>query len=138
MPDPASGRLYDVEISLPSDYDRDASTHYPVIYLADGGRETRPVTCQIRELYKNGTLAQEPIIVGLSYAKGESLVASRKRDYTPAPRKPGDTAYGGAQAYQHYLRQTVIPMSRASIVPIPTGASMWDIRMGGFLARISC
>lgn len=109
VPDPVSGRSYDVEISLPAGYDRETTTRYPVVYLADGGRGTRPVACQIKALRENGTLVEEPIIVGLSYAKGESLEVSRRRDYTPVPRRPGDTAYGGAAAYQHYLRRTVIP-----------------------------
>lgn len=109
VPDPVSRRNYDVEISLPSGYHREASTRYPIIYLADGGRGTRPVACQIKALREKGALSEEPIIVGLSYAKGENLEVSRKRDYTPVPRRPGDTAYGGAPAYQHYLHHTVIP-----------------------------
>ncbi|GGA94896.1 esterase [Brucella endophytica] len=109
VPDPISGRSYNVEISLPASYAPNASARYPIIYLADGDRGTRPVACQIKALYEKGDLAEEPILVGLSYAKGESLEVSRKRDYTPVPRKPGDTAYGGAEAYQRYLRLTVIP-----------------------------
>lgn len=109
VPDPVSGRSYDVEISLPAGYEGNASTSYPVLYLADGGRGTRPVTCQIKALREKGSLAEGPIIVGLSYARGESLEASRNRDYTPVARSPGDTAYGGAEAYQRYLRQTVLP-----------------------------
>ncbi len=109
VPDPVSGRSYDVEISLPSGYDGAASTSYPVLYLADGGRGTRPVTCQIKALREKGDLAEEPIIVGLSYARGENLETSRNRDYTPVPRTPGDTAYGGAAAYQLYIRQIVLP-----------------------------
>ncbi|KXF77519.1 hypothetical protein ATN84_09115 [Paramesorhizobium deserti] len=137
VPDPVSGRSYNVEISLPSGYDHDASTRYPIIYLADGDRGTRPVACQIRELYEKGTLAEEPVLVGLSYAKGENLDVSRKRDYTPVPRKPGDTAYGGAEAYQRYLRRTVIPFVESRYRANPDRRIYLGHSYGGLLgARI--
>ncbi len=109
VPDPVSKRNYNVTISLPSSYDPDTSTRYPIVYLADGDRGIRPVACQIKALREKGALSEEPIIVGLSYAMGENMNVSRKRDYTPVPRKHGDTAYGGAMAYQRYLHRTVIP-----------------------------
>lgn len=133
VPDPVSGRSYDVEISLPPDYDADTSRRHPVLYLADGGRATRPLTCLVKALYSKGELTEEPIIVGLSYAKGETLEVSRKRDYTPVPLKPGDTAYGGGQAYQLYLRATVISHVESLYRVDPGQRLYWGHSYGGLL-----
>lgn len=136
VPDPVSGRSYNVEISLPSGCDRDASTRYPIIYLTDGDRGTRPVACQIKALYDKGALAEEPILVGLSYAKGENLDVSRKHDYTPVPRKPG--AYGAAEAYQQYLRRTVVPFVEGRYRANPGRRVYLGHSYGGFWAPAFC
>ncbi|MGN8116251.1 alpha/beta hydrolase [Labrys sp. 22185] len=133
VPDPVSGRSYDVEISLPADYDTDTAKRHPVLYLADGGRAIRPLTCLVKALYGKGELMEEPIIVGLSYARGETLEVSRKRDYTPVPLKPGDTAYGGGQAYQLYLRATVIPHVESLYRVDPGQRLYWGHSYGGLL-----
>lgn len=133
VPDPVSGRSYDIEVSLPPGYDADASKRHPVLYLADGGRAIRPLACLVKALYGKGELMEEPIIVGLSYAKGESLEASRKRDYTPVPLKPGDTAYGGGRAYQRYLRATVIPQVESLYRVDPAQRLYWGHSYGGLL-----
>ena len=133
VPDPVSGRSYDIEVSLPSGYDAAAAKLYPVLYLADGGRAVRPLACEVRALYGEGSLREDPIIVGLSYAKGENLEVSRKRDYTPVALKPGDTAYGGASAYQLYLRQTVIPYVERQYRADPGRRLYWGHSYGGLL-----
>nr|WP_145994341.1 alpha/beta hydrolase-fold protein [Mesorhizobium loti] len=133
VPDPTSGRSYDIQVSLPSDYDADTSKHRPVLYLADGGRAMPRLPCLVKALYSQGSLEQEPIIVGLSYGEGENLEASRKRDYTPVPLKPGDTAYGGAQAYQRYLGQTVIPYVESHYRVDPGRRLYWGHSYGGLL-----
>ncbi|WP_448952896.1 alpha/beta hydrolase [Labrys neptuniae] len=133
LPDPVSGRSYDIEVSLPSGYDAAGSKRFPVLFLADGGRGMRHRTCQVKTLHDEGSLAEEPIIIGLSYAKGEDLQVSRKRDYTPVPLKPGDTTYGSAAAYQTYLAKTVIPYVEDHYRADASRRLYWGHSYGGLL-----
>ncbi|MFT3834137.1 MAG: alpha/beta hydrolase-fold protein [Micropruina sp.] len=107
LPDPVSGRRYEIYISLPPDYEMNPKGTYPLVILADGGRAFPKLACEARELAARGSIEQA-VVVGLSYALGEDLQNSRRRDYTPTPLKGSGKAYGGAAAYQRYLRNTVI------------------------------
>ncbi|MGJ4856279.1 alpha/beta hydrolase [Labrys sp. La1] len=144
--DPVSGRSYDVEVTLPSDYQANPAKRYPVLYYADGGHLAASATCLskeprrqealrlVRKLHRDGKLAEEPILVGLSYAKGEGFAVSRARDYTPVADKPG---YGGAGAFQAYLGKTVMPVIEGLYRTDPRRRLFWGHSYGGLLgARI--
>ncbi|WP_454814325.1 alpha/beta hydrolase [Labrys neptuniae] len=144
--DPVSGRSYDVEVTLPSDYQANPAKRYPVLYYADGGHLAASATCLskeprrqealrlVRKLHRDGKLAEEPILVGLSYAKGEGFAVSRARDYTPVADKPG---YGGAGAFQAYLGKTVMPVIEGLYRIDPRRRLFWGHSYGGLLgARI--
>ncbi|MGQ2974920.1 MAG: alpha/beta hydrolase [Sphingopyxis sp.] len=113
VPDPVSGRGYQVFVSLPSSYAKDPQRAYPVLYVTDADYAF-PVVRQIaRRLNVEGPKVQEFILVGLSYAKGDDPVRSRRRDYTPTAEgpsdAPADAVHGGGAAYQTYLRDQVLP-----------------------------
>ncbi|WP_161991808.1 alpha/beta hydrolase [Agrobacterium tumefaciens] len=107
LPDPASGRRYEIYISLPADYSQRPERNYPLLVIADGGRAFPKLSCDARLLAENSQV-DEAVVIGLSYALGEALEDSRRRDYTPV-RLPGSgRIYGGAAAYQNYLRDVVL------------------------------
>lgn len=113
VPDPASGRDYQVFVSVPPSYAKESQRTYPVLYVTDADYAF-PVVRQIaRRLNVEGPKVQDFILVGLSYAKGDDPVQSRRRDYTPTARgpsdAPADTVHGGGGAYQRYLRDHVLP-----------------------------
>ncbi len=113
VPDPVSGRDYQVFVSLPSSYAREPKRAYPVLYVTDADYAF-PVVRQIaRRLNVEGPKVQDFILIGLSYAKGDDPVQSRRRDYTPTDAGPGDApagaVHGGGAAYQTYLRDQVLP-----------------------------
>jgi len=93
VPDPVSGRDYEVFVSLPASYETSPGRRYPVLYVTDADYAF-PIIRQIaRRVNLDGPVIEEFILVGLSYARGDNPVASRNRDYTP-------TSYGallGAQ-----------------------------------------
>lgn len=142
VPDPVSGRSYDIEVTLPSDYEAEPARHYPVLYYADGGHLAGSATClakepqrlkalkSVKRLRREGKLQQEPILIGLSYAKGEGFATSRGRDYTPVAAKPG---YGGAEAYRRYLAETVIPHVESLYRIDPARRLFWGHSYGGLL-----
>ncbi|OAM62018.1 hypothetical protein A8L48_06285 [Rhizobium rhizogenes] len=107
LPDPASGRRYEIYISLPADYSERPERNYPLLVIADGGRAFPKLSCDARLLAENRQV-EEAVVVGLSYALGEALEDSRRRDYTPVTLPGSGRIYGGATAYQNYLRDVVL------------------------------
>jgi predicted alpha/beta superfamily hydrolase len=113
VPDPVSKRGYQVFVSLPPSYEKMPRRRYPVLYVTDADYAF-PIMRQIsRRLNVEGPQVEEFILVGLSYAKGEAGMESRRRDYTPTPNgstnAPAGAVHGQGARYQTYLRDQVKP-----------------------------
>lgn len=113
VPDPQSGRLYEVFVSLPASYAHEPERRYPVLYVVDADYGFPLIRSIARRINLDGPVTEEFILVGLSYAKGEDGMTSRRRDYTPtisggdgAPKK---AMHGQGAQYQRYLRDQVLP-----------------------------
>lgn len=112
VPDPLSGRNYQVFVALPPSYAKDPERRYPVLYVTDADYAF-PIVRQIaRRLNLDRPQIDEFILVGLSYAVGEAGMSSR-RDYTPTAAGSHDSGpdavHGQGKAYQTYLRDQVFP-----------------------------
>lgn len=106
----ALSRDYQIYVALPDSY-RKSGKRYPVLFVVDADYSFAIVRNIAQRLSKHAGM-EEVIVVGLSYAKGDSGVYSRRRDYTPtvprnndyrsdmAGRKP---AFGEATAYAKFL-----------------------------------
>jgi predicted alpha/beta superfamily hydrolase len=110
-------RDYQVFVALPESY-RSSSRPYPVLFVTDASYGFPITRSIVQRLAKHAGL-EEAIVVGLSYAKGDSAVYSRRRDYTPSkPRARGymsDTpgralAFGEAPAYGGFITEDVFPL----------------------------
>ena len=113
VPDPISSRTYQTFVALPPSYGEQPGRRYPVLYVTDADYAF-PVIRQIgRRLNVERPNVEEFILVGLSYAKGEGGMQSRRRDYTPTPNGPNtaptDAEHGKAAAYAAYVRDQVLP-----------------------------
>ena len=113
VPDPQSGRHYEVFVSLPASYAREPERRYPVLYIADADYGFPVIRNITRRINLDGPVTEEFILVGLSYAKGEDGMSSRRRDYTPTIRggggAPSQAVHGQGASYQRYLRDQVLP-----------------------------
>lgn len=111
--DPASGRTYQLFIDLPKSYQDDSSRHYPVVYVTDVDFGFPMLRLIGRRINLVKPRVEEFILVGLSYAKGESGQQSRRRDYTLSANGPSDAppgeVHGGGAAYRDYLKSEVMP-----------------------------
>lgn len=108
-------RDYQLYISLPKSY---AASHktYPVVFVTDAPYAfpvTRAIAARVIGHSKD---LPEFILVGLSYAKGDTAEYSRRRDYTPSVNggkgltsdMPGrEPAFGEAEAYREFLADEV-------------------------------
>ena len=117
VPADAVHRNYQVWVDLPASY-ADSTKKYPVVFVVDADYSF-PLVHSIRNrLGAKGQNIEEFILVGLSYAVGDSPTESRSRDYTPTdalqhPHRPdqyGATHYGEAAAYRDYIESQVFPL----------------------------
>lgn len=109
VPDPVSGRIYQIYVSLPANYDPAAARRYPVLYATDADYAFPVVRALSRRVGDRGDGLEDFILVGLSYAQGDDAVASRNRDYTPTARPGSQGLHGEAEAYRVYIRDHVFP-----------------------------
>lgn len=114
-------RDYQLYVALPDSYNVRQQRRYPVVFVADANYGF-PVVRNIAQRLNKHAGMEEVIVVGLSYAKGDTPVYSRRRDYTPAvPRNldyrsdmPGRSpAFGEAEAYGRFMAAEVFPMIAA-------------------------
>ncbi|MBX9575642.1 MAG: prolyl oligopeptidase family serine peptidase [Caulobacteraceae bacterium] len=137
VPDPRSGRAYQVFVQLPASYEASPDRRYPVVYVTDADYAF-PVIRQIsRRVNLNGPVIEEFILVGLSYARGEDGVVSRNRDYTPTangPRRSRAMVHGGGADYQAYLKSQVLPYVDERFRTDPSRRILLGHSYGGLLA----
>jgi predicted alpha/beta superfamily hydrolase len=110
-------RDYQVFVSLPASYEKSGRS-YPVVFVTDANYAF-PVTRAIAARAGNhGKEIEEFILVGLSYARGDTPTYSRRRDYTPAPTAdrsvtsdmPGrEPKFGEAEGYRRFITEEVFP-----------------------------
>ena len=113
-------RDYQVMVALPDSY-RTSNRRYPVLFVTDANYAFPLVRSIVQRLARHAGM-EEAIVVGLSYARGDSGVYSRRRDYTPSvPRggaytsdMPGRApAFGEARAYGRFVADEVFPFVAA-------------------------
>lgn len=114
------GRTYRIFVSLPSDYRENEAHRYPVLFITDTTYAFPLVRNIGRMVGDKGNGLEEFILIGLSYASGDTSQYSRRRDYTPTPRGPRSAItsdmpglpvlHGEAEAYRLFLRDEVFPV----------------------------
>jgi len=113
VPDPVSGRGYEVFVGLPASYDKEPNRRYPVVYVTDAAYAFPLIGSISRRVGGGGEGLEDFILVGLSYAEGDDPMRSRRRDYTFTPNGPSsspkDHVHGGGAAYADYVRTQVLP-----------------------------
>lgn len=136
VPDPVSGRDYQVFVSLPASYEAEPNRRYPVLYVTDADYSF-PIIRQIaRRVNLEGPVIEEFILVGLSYAEGDSGADSRRRDYTPTangPRRSAGSVHGGGPAYQTYLKTQALPFIEQRFRADPARRILLGHSYGGLL-----
>ena len=113
-------RDYQLLVALPESYGS-SQRRYPVLFVTDANYAF-PVARAIASRLAKHAGMEEVIVVGLSYAKGDTPGYSRRRDYTPStPRSqtytsdmPGRApAFGEAGAYGRFIAAEVFPVIAA-------------------------
>lgn len=111
-------RDYQVFVSLPTSY-KTSTKRYPVVFVVDANYAFPVGRALAARVGAHGTGLEDFILVGLSYAKGDSTEYSRRRDYTPV--QPGHDkyksdmpgrapAFGESEGYRRFIASDVFPL----------------------------
>ena len=121
-----NGTIYNLSVSLPMHFSKSDTTHYPVLYLLDGGLAF-PVAHAARTSLDLSGEMEDVIIVSIEYQWEQSLVpwmTTRWKDYTPSKDekadanpaflkmfdlKAGALASGGGPVFLEVLKNEIIP-----------------------------
>jgi hypothetical protein len=126
----ATGRDYDIQISLPADYGRNAAARYPVLYVLDGQWDFKlMLSIQGGLTYDRWT--PQIIIVGITWAGANANYDSlRAIDLTPAAtsRLPGS---GTAPQFLAFIRDQLIPFVEATYRADPSRRILMGSSFGG-------
>lgn len=109
-------RDYQIFVNLPESYAASNKT-YPVLFVTDANYAFPLIRSINRRVSDGGNNLQEFILIGLSYAKGDSPTTSRNRDYTPTDvilkktngRDQVNGPYGQGAQYQQFVAKEVFP-----------------------------
>jgi predicted alpha/beta superfamily hydrolase len=126
----ATGRDYDIHVSLPADYARNQSTRYPVLYVLDGQWDFKlMLSIQGGLTYDRWT--PQIIIVGITWSGANANYDSlRAMDLTPAatPRLPGS---GAAPQFLAFIRNQLIPFVETTYRADPSRRIVMGSSFGG-------
>jgi predicted alpha/beta superfamily hydrolase len=111
------GRTYQLFVSLPHSYHDDLAHRFPVMFVTDASYAFPLVRNIARMVGDGGKGLEDFVLIGLSYAVGDTPQYSRRRDYTPTPNSedtvsdmPGRAAlHGEAEAYRRFIADEVFP-----------------------------
>jgi len=109
----ATGRNYDIYVSLPSEYAQNPKTKYPILYLLDGQWDFKLLHSIYGGLHYDG-FVPEMIIVGITYSGANPDYNSlRAMDYTPVKDTsiPGS---GDAPKFLTFLKEELMPFIETS------------------------
>lgn len=118
LPSKILGRDYQLYVSLPADYAADPARTYPVLFVTDAPYAFPLIRSIARRVGDHGNGLRDFILVGLSYAKGDTPKFSRNRDYTTTPHGPSNAGsdmpgrapvYGEAEGYRRFIADEVFP-----------------------------
>jgi len=110
-------RDYQLYVGLPDSYRTQPARRYPVLFVTDARYAFPLIRSIARRVGDHGKGLDDFILVGLSYAKGDTPAYSRNRDYTPTD-KGGETVsdmpgrpplYGQAELYRRFIAEEVFP-----------------------------
>jgi predicted alpha/beta superfamily hydrolase len=110
-------RDYQLFVGLPPSYGH-SDRRYPVLFVTDANYAFPLMRSIARRVGNGGQDVEEFILVGLSYAKGDTPEYSRRRDYTPTDNGDEDAVsdmpgrapvYGEADGYRRFIAEEVFP-----------------------------
>jgi hypothetical protein len=109
----STGRGYDLYIHIPSNYDRDTSATYPVLYILDGQWDFKLMDSVLGGLVYD-KVVPEMIMVGITYSgENPDYNSLRAMDLTPTA-VPLPKGSGDGPKFFKFLRTELVPFIEAN------------------------
>ncbi len=123
------GRDFHLFVMLPDGYDQDTERSYPTVYVLDGGA-LYPLLVAYYRYLSFGEEVPDTIIVGISYGSATFEGGNyRSTDYTA--RTDEREYWGGASAFQSFLRDELIPIVEHKYRSRPDRRIIFGQSLGG-------
>ncbi len=123
------GRPLHIFVRLPESYEENASAHYPVIYLLDGGI-TFPMLASYYRYLRFSEEVPDMILVGISYGADNFEDGNyRGSDFT-APAASREH-YGGAAKFQQMFEEELLPLVEGGYRADPGRRIIFGQSLGG-------
>jgi len=107
----STGRGYDLYIHIPSPYEQDKTTKYPVLYVLDGQWDFELADHVVGNLAFDKYMP-DAIIVGITYSgENPDYDALRAMDYSPTPVKELKGS-GDGPKFLKFLKTELIPFEK--------------------------
>ena len=121
-------RAYHLYVRLPDEYAL-TDSRYPVVYVLDGG-SLFPLFASYAGYLEFGKEMPDSIIVGISYGARDFAGGNfRSTDYTAPSAERGH--YGGAEKFQAFLKQELIPFIESEYPADPARRVIFGQSIGG-------
>ena len=126
----ATGRDYDIQISLPADYARNSNARYPVLYILDGQWDFKlMLSVQGGLVYDRWT--PQIIIVGITWSGANANYDSlRAMDLTPAATRRLSGS-GTAPQFLTFIKDQLIPFVETTYRADPARRVLMGSSFGG-------
>jgi predicted alpha/beta superfamily hydrolase len=126
----STGRNYDIQVLLPTDYSKNASARYPVLYVLDGQWDFK-LLASVEGGLLYDKFVPEMIVVGITYPGVDpDYNALRAMDLTPAasPSNPGS---GDGPKFLGFIERELIPFIGANYRADPAQRVLLGNSLGG-------
>jgi uncharacterized protein len=125
-----TGRDYDLYIHVPSDFEKDATKTYPVVYILDGQWDFKLMDSVLGGLVYDKFVPQM-VLVGISYS-GENVDYDTLRvmDLSPVEEQ-GRKGSGDGPKFYAFLKDKVIPLVEQNYRGDPKQRVLMGSSMGG-------
>lgn len=102
-------RIYPVYVSLPRGYNSQDDKKYPVLVVNDGPYAF-PVAASALSVPMSMGIIEEIIVVGIGFSKGDNMMHSRIRDYSPSMDSNfKQFSPGQAPQYLDFIKEELLP-----------------------------
>jgi predicted alpha/beta superfamily hydrolase len=124
-----TGRDYDLYIHLPSDYGKEKSKKYPVVYILDGQWDFKLMDSVLGGLAYD-KFVPPMVLVGITYSGSDPDYDSlRAMDYTPVAGRPKGS--GDAEKFYAFVKDKVIPFAEQNYPADPKRRVLMGSSFGG-------
>jgi predicted alpha/beta superfamily hydrolase len=131
----ALGRSLHIYVRYPETYDANDEMQYPVVYALDGD-SLFPILAASHLFLNIDEGLPEAFVVGIAYGSFDPSINKRGDDFSE-PSSNSDPSQGGAPAFQHFLKNELIPTIESRYRADASKRILFGQSRGGYMVLYS-